>query len=418
MADTKKVFGQLGPHDPNKPVISLNLPSKEELLAELIGLIPGGRALKNFHDNPEGPISETLDLAAEDLVPLYGSLIKPVFNGEDIDAEQALKEAAIFGIPMPYTRFPKGHPKAGESIPNNLKEGLGYDGWASAKSMWKNNKPKAKKLYSDPNARRTSYTGAIKDVRTTRRTLDKNETLRDNVNTPAGPYIATNTGTNVIAQGRQAMNRNKVKYSDVGLGQGGKLTGGKAWQGDMYPQGRSLAKLEDVYGPFEWENRYTRDLNNALTENEHKWEYLINKTRPGINADVVPKQDIADIAIAQGRPDIAAKVLEDDSPRLPKTYGKFGSYLTNQKKAGLSNKEWKDITNRQVEKELRENFATLPDDPKIREDFANYYGVPDLYTDWIKNPNEWNDYKEYVNKSRYMRDAMMRHRHRLVGIDD
>ena len=71
-----------------------------------------------------------------------------------------------------------------------------------------------------------------------------------------------------------------------------------------------------------------------------------------------------------------------------------------------------------TEKELRENFATLPDDPKIREDFANYYGVPDLYNDWIKNPNEWNDYKEYVNKSRYMRDAMMRHRHRLVGIDD
>ena len=186
----------------------------------------------------------------------------------------------------------------------------------------------------------------------------------------------------------------------------------------MYPQGRSLAKLSDVYGPFEWENRYTRDLNNALTENEHKWDYLINKTRPGINADVVPKQDIADIAIAQGRPDIATRVLEDTSPRLPKTYGKFGSYLSNQKKGGLSNKEWKDITNRQVEKELRENFATLPDDPKIREDFANYYGVPDLYNDWIKNPNEWNDYKEYVNKSRYMRDAMMRHRHRLVGIDD
>ena len=93
-------MAELKPYDPSKPWISVNLPSKEELIAATLGLIPGYRALKNMYDNPEGPISETLDLAAEDFVPLYGSVVKPAINGGDIDAEQALKEAAIFGIPM------------------------------------------------------------------------------------------------------------------------------------------------------------------------------------------------------------------------------------------------------------------------------------------------------------------------------
>lgn len=108
-------MAELRPYDPSKPWISVNLPTKEELIAATLGLIPGYRALKNMYENPEGPFTETLDLAAEDLVPLYGSLIRPAIKGEDIDAEQALKEAAIFGIPMPYTKFPKGHPKAGET---------------------------------------------------------------------------------------------------------------------------------------------------------------------------------------------------------------------------------------------------------------------------------------------------------------
>lgn len=104
-------MAELKPYDPNKPYISVNLPTKEELIAATLGLIPGYRALKNFHDNPEGPISETLDLAAEDLVPLYGSLIKPAIKGEDIDWNTAGKEAAMnaFALPVFLRNSKKGY---------------------------------------------------------------------------------------------------------------------------------------------------------------------------------------------------------------------------------------------------------------------------------------------------------------------
>jgi len=99
------------PYDPNKPWISVNLPSREELIAMAMGLIPGGRALKNMYDNPEGPISETLDLAAEDLVPLYANLIKPAIKGEDIDWNTAGKEAAMnaFALPVFLRNSKKGY---------------------------------------------------------------------------------------------------------------------------------------------------------------------------------------------------------------------------------------------------------------------------------------------------------------------
>jgi len=88
------------PYKPNKPWISVNLPSREELIAMAMGLIPGGRALKNMHDNPEGPFTETLDLAAEDLVPFYANLIKPAVKGEDINLRNNLLEAALIGLPL------------------------------------------------------------------------------------------------------------------------------------------------------------------------------------------------------------------------------------------------------------------------------------------------------------------------------
>lgn len=99
------------PYKPNKPWISVNLPSREELIAMAMGLIPGGRALKNMYDNPEGPISETLDLAAEDLVPLYASLIKPAIKGEDVDWNTAGKEAALnaFALPVFLRNSKKGY---------------------------------------------------------------------------------------------------------------------------------------------------------------------------------------------------------------------------------------------------------------------------------------------------------------------
>lgn len=114
-------MADLRPYDPSKPLISVNLPTKEELIAATLGLIPGYRALRNMYDNPEGPVTETLDIAAEDLVPLYGSVIKPAIKGEDIDAEQALREFALFGSQ------PGGPSRALGSLPIKLnKSKLNY----------------------------------------------------------------------------------------------------------------------------------------------------------------------------------------------------------------------------------------------------------------------------------------------------
>ena len=194
MANINDVFGE---YDESKPIVSFNLPSKEELIAELLGLIPGGRALKNFHDNPESPASETLSLAAEDVVPLYGAI------KNDADLEDILKEAAIYGIPMPYTKFPKGHPKAGEAIPNNLKEGYG-NRWRDIKWYWKNNHKQARKLYADPNA--INYRGNKEGGLSTRTRVGATQNVRGDVNTPAGPYQRTNIGSNVVSEGAQARN--------------------------------------------------------------------------------------------------------------------------------------------------------------------------------------------------------------------
>ena len=47
-------------------------------------------------------------------------------------------------------------------------------------------------------------------------------------------------------------------------------------------------------------------------------------------------------------------------------------------------KNGKILGNRQIEKELRETFASLPNDPDIRYRFAEHYGVPDLYQVMVK----------------------------------
>jgi len=415
-------MAELKPYDPSKPWFSVNLPTKEELIAATLGLIPGYRALKNFHDNPEGPISETLDLAAEDFVPLYGSLIKPVINGDDIDTEQALKEAAIFGIPMPYTRFPKGHPKAGEAIPNNLKEGLGNLGYNTAKYKLKKG---TRKLYADPNARRTMYTGGNTEGGiSTRSRVDATNDAREAIEVPAGPYQATNTGSDIINHGQQAVNNNTI--TRTGHIQGA-FNGARGWQGDMYPPGRRLANTEEGLA-FALEkldpaqHEYVRKLNDVINENEYKWEYLINKTRPTYNGKgVISKQDIADIAIAQGRPDIAERVMRDDKPRMTTNPGypnydkRFNSYYANQKGELKDNAKWKDVGNRQVEKELREQYSVLPDDIEIRQKFAEIYGVPDLYHSWMNDPLLWAKYKNDTQTNRYFREASNRKYRRNTG---
>lgn len=409
-------MAELRPYDPSKPWISVNLPTKEEIIAATLGLIPGYRALKNMYDNPEGPFTETLDLAAEDIIPLYGSLIKPAIKGEDIDTEQALKEAAILGIPMPYVKYPKGHPKAGEAIPNNLKEGLGTGGWSTVKQSWKpDSKRPRRKLYADPDDMRFrgSTEGRLSSVARVNTTAD----ARNAIDVPAGPYRETNTGSNLINQGRRAMNTNTIATEN----RRGNLKGTLAWQGDMYPPGRSLARLDEA-GPYVWDavpnqREYIRKLNDIINENENKWEYLINKTRSkdskGRNLNpsaIVPKEDIISIALEQGRPDIAARVMSDNKTRISTADNKrFSSYASQQKPQNIpDNAKWKDVGNRQVERELREQFAMLPEDPVIREKFADYYGVPDLYQSWMNDPLLWAKYRNDTRINRYNREASIR----------
>ena len=399
-------MAELKPYDPSKPWISVNLPSKEELIAATLGLIPGYRALKNMYDNPEGPISETLDLAAEDFVPLYGSVVKPAINGGDIDAEQALKEAAIFGIPMPYTKFPKGHPKAGEAIPNNLKEALGKGGYASAKHRMSRG---GRKLYSSPDD--MPYSGSTENRRSSSvARVNATADAREAIAVPEGPYRETNTGSDFVNTGRQAMNTNAIPYNRKS---DHTLNGTLAWQGEMYPPGRSLARLDEA-GPYVWDavpdqREYIRKLNDVINENEYKWEYLINKTRPSRTKpnSVVPKEDIVSIALSQGRPDIAARVMADNEPRISINGNpKFTSYHSQQKPKNIpDNAKWKDIGNRQVEKELREQFAMLPEDDLIRYKFADYYGAPDLYQSWINEPELWGKYRDETMRKRVKREA-------------
>lgn len=411
-------MAELKQYDPSKPLISVNLPSKEELIAATLGLIPGYRSLKNMYDNPEGPISETLDLAAEDFIRLYGSLIKPAINGDDIDVEQALKEAAIFGIPMPYTKFPKGHPKAGEPIPNNLKEAWGKHRFSNARWNWRNNTNKAPKLLKNPEQLR--YNGPAKQAISTRARTNASTSTNSPIVTPAGPYIRTNTGTAVIGTGRQAMNtntrsRNQARAQTKNLGKQG-------WQGEMYPPGRTL-RIDDMYGPFSWESKYSHKLDKTLERNELDWEYLINETRTppagNRNADrmtKLSKDEVADIALAQGRPDIAERVMQDNKPRImPNEQPIFRTIKSSIKTAGLDNKTWKDLGNRKVEKEIREIFATLPKDPTIRQQFAEYYGVPDLYQSWLNDPLIWDKYTDDVLKARTNRERSNASYDRILG---
>lgn len=408
------------PYNPNKPWISVNLPSREELIAMAMGLIPGGRALKNMYDNPEGPISETLDLAAEDLIPLYASLIKPAIKGEDVDTEQALKEAAMFGIPLPYTKFPKGHPMAGEAIPNNLKEGLGSRGWSTVKHGWKHD-VRPRKLYSNiedvPNNSRTFADHGEEALST--RYRSNSFTPRNTTSEVQGPFRNTDTGSNLLGEGGQANNTNTVPTVDI-LGERTReahvFRGTGGWQGDMYPAGRRL-RNDSEYGPFQWEDKYTSKLDNTINNNEAQWEYLINKTRetPDVRVSVTPKEDIVSIALEQGRPDIAQRVLDDHEPRLPTRDRNISRFNTKQITAKLDDRSFKDAGNRAVEKELRERFATLPEDDAIRYRFAEHYGTPDLYIDWINNPDKWRDYTNYVNNLRGNRSRNNRFRDRQAG---
>lgn len=99
------------PYREDRPIIYIDKDKIKQNILETILSLPGARALKNFHDNPEGPATETLDLLAEDLVPFYANVIKPAYKGEDIDWNSAGKEAAMnaFALPVFLRNSKKGY---------------------------------------------------------------------------------------------------------------------------------------------------------------------------------------------------------------------------------------------------------------------------------------------------------------------
>ena len=60
------------PYRPNEPFIKLKLDGS--LLDRMVEAgIPLTRAIQYFRDNPEGSALESLKLAAEDVIPFYGT---------------------------------------------------------------------------------------------------------------------------------------------------------------------------------------------------------------------------------------------------------------------------------------------------------------------------------------------------------
>lgn len=390
------------PYREDRPFIRID--TETSLLDRLLNAgIPFTRALKYFRDNPEGSALETLKLAAEDVVPFYGTY------RNDGDISDYAKEAVMLGVPMPYIK----HPVTGKPIPNNLKEGLGYGGWASTKSGWKHNNPKGRKLYT-----LEEILNKQSDVISSRNRINRNQIEVPNTQT-YGPYSRTNTGSNIQNQGQQANRTNTIRVEQRGP-RGAYLNGSTSWQGEMYPPGRRL-RDDEMYGPYQWEDKYSRKLDAAIDENEYKWEYLINKTRQASGrgskaATVIPKDDIISIALDQGRPDIAERIALDDKPRITANKDpKFTTYRSTQQHAGLNDANWKDLGNRAIEKELRETFASLPNDPDIRYRFAEHYGVPDLYQSWVNDPLPWEKMRAETAYKRYHREATIRNLDRKYG---
>lgn len=85
------------PYKPNEPFIKMKL--NGSLLDRMVEAgIPLTRALQYFRDNPEGSATETLKLAAEDVVPFYGNYRN---NG---DWSDYAKEAVLIGLPIKGVR--------------------------------------------------------------------------------------------------------------------------------------------------------------------------------------------------------------------------------------------------------------------------------------------------------------------------
>lgn len=406
------------PYREDRPWIRFNPEAMKQSILETILSIPGARAIKYYHDNPEGSAAEFVDLLAEDIVPEYRNLIKPALTGEDIDWKDAAKEAAIYGIPMPYTRFPKGHPKAGEAIPNNLKEALSKASWNSTTSGWRTgNAPR--KLYADPTKTKIIRSGDELAARgtadrrmSTRYQVDATQEVRDPLSqsTIAGPFNRAGTASDVVnTQGTNVLNTNASAYGERNHGRN---TGAQSYQGEMYDPRRQPIDYNN-YGPFPWEaDPYNTKLNNVINEQENKWNFLINETRPDISGRrPISKEEGMRIAMEQGRPDIADRIATDTERRIPIARGpKYTSYYTRVSKDFKNEpnprEKFMDVSNRAVEKELREFIGAYADNPVMFEKIANHYGLKDILEDYAANPDKWLDFQKEVKYRRYQREAV------------
>lgn len=114
MSDIENVFRQ---PEPGEPIVKFNLPkSKSEFLGRLIEAgFPFATFLKEFHDNPEGPVTKSIDKEAQNW-PFYSSLVRPILKGEKPDFEMAAKEFALAGSQ------PGGPAKALGALPIKLSK--------------------------------------------------------------------------------------------------------------------------------------------------------------------------------------------------------------------------------------------------------------------------------------------------------
>ena len=80
------------PYNPNKSFIQFRL-NPDAIKEELLGIIPGYRAVEYYRNNPDSSITNTLDLFAEDRIPFYAAHKYGANPGDYI------KEAVLLAAP-------------------------------------------------------------------------------------------------------------------------------------------------------------------------------------------------------------------------------------------------------------------------------------------------------------------------------
>ena len=397
MATLNEVFGE---YDPEKPLISIDKDLLQSL-ADLPYLLP---------QSPAEGLYDTYNF--------YKNQI-PFINSEN--PAEAIKEALLIGLGKPLkevnklnannlrTRLRRGiqrlRPLTQQIVDNSptIAKGIKFD--LKPKDLIDKFKESTlmRTVFNPDRLTTVSQKGA---------TIAPTTPVQNNV---MGPFNKGGTNSNAVnATGHMPVNTNSLPYKE-GRNHGA-TNGGMGWQGEMYSPLRKPAN-PNMYGPFQWENKITRNMDNKLNELEHKWDYLVNATRDSRGHKGFPKKDAEYIAINQGRPDIAARIEADNAPAIPvHADKKFVSYAsTKNKDLGGDMEKFMDISNRSVEKDLRENFALLPNDAKIRSVFSERYGTYDLFDDWTKNPQEWENFRKETLLKRYNRDNMNKHNARKYG---